>query len=135
MSSARLREPSLIERFEYYAKMLRNHMPLQYRQAKANKLLTQIPEGWTVVALDERGEQLTSRLFASRIDKEVRAGKKGIVFIVGEADGLTEDIKERADWILSLSALTLPHQMCFVVLAEQLYRAMSIIQGGKYHRE
>lgn len=135
LSSAKLREASLVERFGYYSKLVKSQWPITYRQVKPNRLLSQIPDGWTVIALDERGEKLNSRTLASRIERQVRMGKKGIVFIVGEADGLTHEIKHRADWLLSLSELTLPHQLCFVVLAEQMYRAMTIIQGGKYHRD
>ena len=135
LSSAKLREPSLVERFGYYSKLLKSRWPITCRQVKPNRLLSQIPDDWTVIALDERGEQLNSRKLASRIERQVRLGKTGIAFIVGEADGLTDEVKHRADWLLSLSQLTLPHQLCFVVLAEQMYRAMTIIQGGKYHRD
>lgn len=134
LSQARLREPSLVERFDYYAKLLRRRLPLERRNVK-RQLREQIPDGWRVVALDERGERLSSLRFADRIRKRESDGTKGLVFLIGAADGLSPDDLSVADEKISLSPMTLPHQLCFVILAEQLYRATSIIRGEKYHRE
>jgi len=134
LSPARLREPSLVERFDYYRKLLRSQLPLDQRFVKKGNLAGHAPEGWHVVALDERGEALTSMQFADRVARLAREGCPGIAFFVGAADGLDKADLERADSRLRLSSFTLPHQLCFVLIAEQLYRATSIARGGRYHR-
>ena len=89
-----------------------------------------------VVALDERGEQLTSRDFAARLASwRARADASRLVFLVGGADGLGDALRARADATISLSTMTLAHRVARVVFAEQLYSAESIQQGAPYHRD
>ena len=90
--------------------------------------------GCTVVALDERGTAWTTRQFASRIEGW-RDAAQDIAFVIGSADGLEESLKASAEARFSLSALTLPHGLARVILAEQLYRAVSVLTGHPYHRE
>lgn len=134
LSSARLREPSLVERFEYYQRLLRARLPVEARQVKPDRLLTHVPPGWKPVLLDERGKEMTSEAFARWIDGEQRLGTPGLAFLIGEADGLPADVKAKVPDAVCLSRLTLPHQLCFVLLAEQLYRASAILRGEPYHR-
>ena len=86
------------------------------------------------IVLDERGKQLTSLALADALQNWLAAGRD-VALIVGGADGLAPEIKARADLTWSLSALTLPHALVRVVLAEQLYRAVSILHNHPYHRE
>ena len=86
------------------------------------------------IVLDERGKQLTSLALANALQNWLAAGRD-VALIIGGADGLAPEIKARADLTWSLSALTLPHALVRVVLAEQLYRAASILQNHPYHRE
>jgi 23S rRNA (pseudouridine1915-N3)-methyltransferase len=86
-----------------------------------------------VIALDERGRQQTTIKLADSITRCIGAGGD-IVFLIGGADGLDANIKNSANEVLALSALTLPHGLARVLLAEQLYRAMSLIKGHPYHR-
>ena len=85
------------------------------------------------VLLDPAGKTLNSRQFADVIAKaEMEA--RDLVFVVGGADGLPAGWRERADWLLSLSAMTFPHELARVMLAEQLYRAFTILRGHPYPR-
>jgi len=91
-----------------------------------------------LVALDERGNQPTTLELAEKF-KSWLAGNatqsRDIVFVIGGADGLHATIKQKADWLWSLSKLTMPHALVRVMLAEQLYRALTVIQNHPYHRE
>ncbi len=130
-----MREPSLVERFDYYEKLLRGRIPLDRVHVKKGSLVGRIPTGWRVVALDERGDQPTSVMLSLHVSRWQHTGVTGIAFLIGDADGFLPDEQKAAHERLSLSRLTLPHQLCFVILAEQLYRATSILRGEKYHRE
>lgn len=87
-----------------------------------------------VIVLDERGKQLASKEFAQLLDKRAQMGAKSIAFVIGGAYGFSEKIRQRADYVLSLSALTLPHQLTRLVLVEQVYRAYTLIRGIAYHK-
>jgi 23S rRNA (pseudouridine1915-N3)-methyltransferase len=86
------------------------------------------------VVLDERGESLTTRALAARMAQWRQRGRD-VAFIIGGADGVAAALKEEADLLWSLSALTLPHQLARIVLAEQLYRATTLLAGHPYHRD
>ena len=85
------------------------------------------------VALDERGKEFTTEAFAKWMERTTGEGRD-VAFMIGGADGLTPELRKSADLTLRLSAFTLPHALARVVLAEQLYRAVSIMQGHPYHR-
>jgi 23S rRNA (pseudouridine1915-N3)-methyltransferase len=90
--------------------------------------------GAPVVALDERGRPWTTRELAGHLARW-RETAREVAFVIGSADGLAESVKRNAAAVVSLSALTLPHGLCRVLLAEQLYRAASLVTGHPYHRE
>ena len=87
-----------------------------------------------LVALDEKGEDLTTRQFAGRLRDWLASGEN-VAFLIGGADGLEAELKAGARDILRLSSLTLPHGLARVLLCEQLYRASSLLSGHPYHRE
>lgn len=88
------------------------------------------------VALDERGESLGTRRFAEKINALADRGDvKSLAFLIGAADGHTPELRAACDWVLTLSPLTLQHELALVVLLEQLYRAASIRAGTPYHRD
>ena len=87
-----------------------------------------------VVALDERGEPWTTRLLAENLSRW-RDDARDVAFVIGSADGLAESVKRDASAVVALSALTLPHGLVRVVVAEQLYRAVSLLSGHPYHRD
>jgi 23S rRNA (pseudouridine1915-N3)-methyltransferase len=92
-----------------------------------------LPKGVRIVALDERGKDLTSVQLSQQLTQWQRDGRD-VAFIIGGADGLDPEFKAGADSLLRISSLTLPHGMVRVLLAEQLYRAWSITQNHPYHR-
>jgi len=99
-----------------------------------SRFLAVLPPGCVRIALDERGKQFTTADLARKLTAWMQGGRD-LAFIIGSADGLDEELKAHADLLLSLSAMTLPHAMVRVLLAEQLYRATSLIQNHPYHRE
>lgn len=101
---------------------------------EADALQKAASEGAVTIALDERGKQMTSRQLAKWVDDWMVGGRRHISLFVGGPDGLDADFRRQCDRRLALSKLTLPHQMARVLLAEQLYRALSIIRGEPYHR-
>lgn len=104
------------------------------RQTREAALLrAAVPEGAVVIALDGRGRALSSEAFADRLG-QWRDGGRSLAFLIGGADGLTDDLRGRADLLLSLGAMTWPHQLARVMLIEQIYRAASILAGHPYHR-
>jgi len=86
-----------------------------------------------LAALDERGTELTSEGLARLLQARANDGAKQLVFLIGGTYGLDEDVLKRADFRWSLSLLTFPHQLVRLLLAEQLYRACSILRNEKYH--
>ena len=90
--------------------------------------------GARVVALDERGKPWTTRTLADHLARW-RDDAADVAFVIGSADGLAEPVKAGAAAVVSLSALTLPHGMVRVIVAEQLYRAASLLTGHPYHRD
>jgi 23S rRNA (pseudouridine1915-N3)-methyltransferase len=90
--------------------------------------------GATVVALDERGAAWTTRELAGRLERW-RGEGRDVAFVIGSADGLDASVKGGASAIVALSAMTLPHGLVRVILAEQLYRAASLLCGHPYHRQ
>lgn len=90
--------------------------------------------GYRIVALDEHGTAWTTREFAAQLSRRQAEGDD-VAFVIGSADGLAPDVKARAAAVVAVSALTLPHGLVRVLLAEQLYRAHSLLTGHPYHRE
>lgn len=109
--------------------------PVMAQQDEAKKIAGHIKDGAYIIAMDERGENLKSLAFAQKIEHLQNTGEQHLQFIIGGADGLTEDIKSRARLTLSLGKATWPHMLARVMLLEQLYRAQQIIVGHPYHRE
>jgi len=102
--------------------------------AEAQRITAALPGRCRKVILDERGADLTTKKLAERLSAWMESGDD-VAFIVGGADGLAPELKAGADETLRLSSLTLPHALVRVILAEQLYRAMSLMKNHPYHRE
>jgi 23S rRNA (pseudouridine1915-N3)-methyltransferase len=102
---------------------------------EAKAIRAGLPESTITVALDERGKTLGSDDFAKRLARWRDDGKQAVAFLIGGADGLDPTLTTSADLTLSFSPLTWPHQLVRIMLAEQLYRATTILSGHPYHRE
>ncbi len=87
-----------------------------------------------IVLLDERGKQMASEAFASWLGRERDAGRQLILFAIGPADGWSAESRKRASLLLSLGPMTMAHELARVVIAEQVYRALTILAGHPYHR-
>ena len=103
-------------------------------QVEQKRITYALPGGSSRVVMDERGTSFATRQLAARIARWREAGRD-VAFIIGGADGTAPALREDADLLWSLSSLTLPHGLVRVVLAEQLYRAVSILGNHPYHRE
>jgi 23S rRNA (pseudouridine1915-N3)-methyltransferase len=101
---------------------------------EAERIRAQIPKQSLLVALDERGDQLTTRALAEQLQVWSREAPSA-TFVIGSADGLDDALKLEARQRIGLSKLTLPHGMARVLLIEQLYRAISLLAGHPYHRD
>ena len=118
-------------------KLVEEKKPLsgaKLKQSEARMLLAAVPEGATVVALDERGKSLASKDWAERLGRWRDEGTRDLAFLIGGADGLDEVVRQQAHLVLSLGAQTWPHQLVPALLAEQVYRAHCILTNHPYHR-
>jgi 23S rRNA (pseudouridine1915-N3)-methyltransferase len=97
------------------------------------RIAAALPAGCYKVVLDERGVSLATAALVARIEQWRRAGRD-VAFVIGGADGTAPELRKEADFLWSLSSLTLPHGLVRVILAEQLYRAVSLLRGHPYHR-
>ncbi len=107
----------------------------QRKIQEAEALRAAVPSGAALVVLDEHGRSIDSARFARHLQDWRDAGKSATTFVIGGADGLDPALIGSADLVLSFSALTWPHQLVRIMLAEQLYRATTILSGHPYHRE
>lgn len=140
----------VIQGEKLYTKRLNRYLPFEYKcvQISKNKDQTKVlaEEGkWLIaqldstptklILLDEKGPQLTSLKFSERLDTWRQGNHKRLVFLIGSAYGFDKTVYDRADELLGLSAMTLPHQLCRLMMLEQLYRACTILRGESYHHE
>lgn len=104
------------------------------QSAEAALLAGAIPENSTIIALDERGKALSSPEFSNLLCRLRDDGQREVSFVIGGADGLTQELRARADFKISFGTMVWPHMLARVMLAEQLYRAATIQTGSPYHR-
>ena len=104
------------------------------RSIEAISLLKNLPENAFVVALDETGKALSSHDLAKKVETWSDQGRRTLVFLIGGSWGLSEEVRKRADAILSFGPMTLPHAIARILLVEQLYRAKMILAGKTYHK-
>jgi 23S rRNA (pseudouridine1915-N3)-methyltransferase len=101
---------------------------------EGERLLAAAPTGATLIALDEKGKALTTQGLATMLEGWMRDGTHP-AFLIGGADGHSDEVRAKASRLVSLSALTFPHALVRVILAEQVYRAWTILERHPYHRE
>jgi 23S rRNA (pseudouridine1915-N3)-methyltransferase len=111
-----------------------NTRPEKQKQKEGEQMLKALRDPVYTIALDERGESWSSPELAQQLELWL-ANHPNVALLIGGADGLAESCRQRADHTWSLSSLTLPHALVRVVVAEQLYRAWTLLQGHPYHRD
>lgn len=107
--------------------------PRRAQAEESQRLLKAIPDGARVVALDPRGRSFSTEALAGKLDGWLQEGRD-VAFLIGGPEGLSDECLARSDERWSLSALTFPHMLVRVILAEQLYRAWTILRNHPYHR-
>jgi len=104
------------------------------KSQEAAQLLGALPSGAFIVALDEKGKNLSSEAFSQLVDKERNNGTPAVAFVIGGPDGHGQELLQKANLKIALGAMTWPHQIARMLLAEQIYRAITILTGHPYHR-
>ena len=149
-SVGKTHEPYVNEGIEIFTKRISNYFPVEWRlfptaknanslpeeeikKAEASSLLNAIQAGDLVIVLDENGKQWNSVELANFIQQRANERAKNIIFLIGGAYGLHKTILEKCKYRWSLSKLVFPHQLVRLILAEQVYRACTIIRNEKYH--
>ena len=142
----------VIDGIEEYTRRLKHYIPYSIRtipdikntskmdQAKqkeeeGKKILEAVSNSDYVVLLDERGRQYSSMEFSAFIEKQMVAGRRKVIFVVGGPYGFSKAVYDRADSLLSLSKMTFNHEMVRLFFTEPVYRAMTITRGEPYHHE
>jgi 23S rRNA (pseudouridine1915-N3)-methyltransferase len=150
LSIGKTEEAWLKQGIEIYAKRLKHYlkfeslelpalkntgnMPLNLQKEKESELiLSKISSSDVLILLDEKGKSFSSEGFAAFLNQKMNAGVKKTVFVIGGPFGFSENLYKRADEKVSLSQMTFSHQMVRLFFTEQLYRAMTILKGEKYH--
>ncbi len=108
--------------------------PAQIMEAEAQRIRAALPASARCIALDEHGATPTTKQLTQQMQDWMQQGRD-VAFVIGGADGLHESVKQQAQQLMAVSAFTLPHGMVRVLLAEQLYRAHSLLHNHPYHRE
>jgi len=106
----------------------------KYKAEEAKKILAAIPKGAQLIVLDEHGQQVTTKGLAVKLEDWLASGQD-VALVVGGPDGLEQSLIQQAKWKWGLSKLTMPHPMVRILVAEQIYRAYSVINNHPYHRE
>ncbi len=132
------KDPAIQELTDKYVKRLAYYVNVEGKALKdETSLLTSSPRGNTVIpfliALDSKGEHLSSEDLAQFLHKHQESGSSHLFFAVGPADGFGDQVLRKASFTLSLGKMTLSHELARVVLLEQLYRAFTILKGHPYH--
>jgi 23S rRNA (pseudouridine1915-N3)-methyltransferase len=149
-SVGKAHEPDLINAIEDFTKRISKYFPVEWKIippyknfVSASEVIIKSKESETIqsslkkddclIALDEKGKQYSSPQIAQFLQARANESEKNLIFIIGGAYGLGDATLDRADYRWSMSNLTFPHQLVRLILAEQIYRACSIIRNEKYH--
>ncbi len=146
IACGRMRNSPFVELAEMYMK--RSDWPVHFIEIESKhkeqktmqrdenaRILDSIDTQAVIVALDERGKEFKSLDFAKKLENLMLDGHNHIQFILGGADGLLPEVKEKCDFLMSFGRQTWPHMLARVMLLEQIYRSQQIIKGHPYHRE
>jgi 23S rRNA (pseudouridine1915-N3)-methyltransferase len=135
LAVGKVRKVWVLEGIATYLKRLPGLQVVELRDAgkakEAEAVLAALQPGEQLVVMAEEGQTFDSQAFAERLEG---SGSERLVFVIGGAEGIDPALKARASWKLSLSPMTFPHELARLLLLEQLYRALTIQQGGPYHK-
>ena len=134
----KMSDAPLVQAVEKYVKRLVHYVPFQLLtvpDVKTTVILSSVDARDFVILLDERGKEFTSREFASYIDRRTLSLPGNLVFVIGGPYGFSQQVYDRANDKISLSRMTLTHEMVRLFFVEQLYRAMTILRGEPYHHD
>lgn len=148
ISVGKIKDPAVRAGVDEYFKRLRRHHDVDWvevrkeadrpvaeiRRLEGERLLAAAGEA-VIVLLDEKGKLLDSRAFAAKLGGWIDGGTREVAFLVGGAYGHDEPVRKKAGWVWSLSPLTFTHQHVPLLVAEQLYRASTILRGEPYHND
>jgi len=130
-----LKESYLRDAIKEYSKRIGGYAKLTIRETKNDReLIPLLPPKSYKIALCVEGKQLSSEELAAKLEELPNRGISEVTFVIGDSDGMGEDVKAACDLRLSFSKMTFPHQLMRVILLEQIYRALSILNHGKYHK-
>ena len=137
----KLKEKFLVEGVEEYLRRIKNFAKVDVREIsecrtvdeEGKKLLAQVPRDSFLIVLDVAGVELTSEQLAEKISALTLRGVSDITFLIGGAFGLSDEVRQAANFRLSLSKMTFTHQMARLIIVEQIYRAFKINRGEPYH--
>jgi len=141
ISVGKKHDPLVAEAIDDFMSRISHHAPVEWKLIPSNEsmnkegesILNAVDERDFVALLDERGKEIDSEGLSKLLDTRLNASTHRLVFIIGGAYGVSESIKARANATIALSKLTFPHQLVRLILAEQVYRAFTILKGEKYH--
>ena len=146
LTVGKLKKPWVREGFEEFKKRLttlssfeltelspsKEKSPERQIQDESDRLLKALEKKEVMVLLDEDGKEMTTKEYADFLGEQKDRGSE-VVFVIGGAYGVDERVKQKADLLLSLGSMTLPHELVRIVFLEGLYRALDLARGGKYH--
>lgn len=140
VSPGKAHDRTIVEGVAEYQKRLSSKFDLEWtfpqadqKDSEGERILKLIKKEDVVVLLDEHGKDTDTPAVAKMLEDNLNKATKRLVFIIGGAYGVSEEVKERANKVIKLSSLVFPHMLVRLILIEQLYRAQSILEGGKYH--
>ena len=143
MSVGKVKDEVSEDLVRYFEIKLLRYVPLEWiyisheatKEKEAEKIASHLKKEDFVVLLDEKGKDIKSEMLAEMIENRMIDSVRRMVFIIGGAYGVSSRVMERANYVWKLSSLVFPHMLVRVIVLEQLYRAMTIIKGEKYHHE
>ncbi len=117
-----------------YISRIKHYIPFKMNEVKDGRILDFLSKDNFNILLDMRGKMLTSEDFSIFLNRHITHSAKDMVFFIGGADGFSDKERNSADMLISLSKMTLPHEIARLVTLEQIYRAFTIIKNEKYHK-
>jgi len=129
----KLKKRYVVEGVEDYINRIEHYIPLSIVETKEDPFNIIDKEGFHII-LDAQGQSMTSEEFASFIDNLLTTRSEDVFFYIGGPEGFSEEFKNKAQMQVSLSPMTFPHELARLFFLEQLYRALTIIKGEKYHK-